>query len=1594
VALTEFLPSSDETAFLAAYHRFVVGAALRLVPWPRRARLLGVKIVVPPGDKSRREWHEGPAWTLPTQKSINAVPLDRDPLHLLRRLHIARFLTTNYDLEIEACFIREGLTKHQVEMPVDEVRDPLAKHWRHSSFDRDHVGHLLSFVARDGRRVNEVVHLHGRAEAHEHIIVTNADYQSHYLTVDDKRAGMDAAVAAAFGGHPILFVGSGMGEDDLLRPLRQFVGEKAPSEGCLAIAIVPAANAKGDRAISCEKLNNLQRYGVYTIHTGDADIGHQLPPANYSGDVPRLWLTRLAMLKETMDKALRSGKPKSRFKVWREVTRHARALFGKTTLATPRAIEKIEVSAHPALDLRRELGIFNATLTLAERIQRNASYWSAEVADAFRYALEGSMQSIIGAFLCARLLRMEADRTAFSNQWLRLPNAEDPLAVARLAIARERADPPPADELETEPIWSRHSLALAPSPNEQPSPEAVYRRFYAGAPSQTFNDLREALSQAHVARCLLASPTGRRIFIFLGNRGYGRGHFFAALSRGKRLGQLRSCLGNTKSQAAWPAIFFNCGLSHEVTSIFDSCAQVMIEAAKEVQDAWQYLHQRTSEDQARSDELKKLERTLLRNDRIGRLSQVLNALGTGGILPPGQRIILGIHGLGVLFDRDGRAKNAQIQRLFDVLLRTDGAPLDLVLVSSEARLPEVFRASTGLAPTRDGKLVDKARRPLRLITNANWSAKTRRDMESRGLLVAPEPLSDASMQIPAGNQKAFAYFLRPTRASIMAISYFPSVALVIAVTALDGIEGTRRTYDPRQFHRGQFHRETAAETRFWVKAVFDSAEPGPEGGTTGSSPKELALQIMASAALKCASPDKPWHEKVFIRDSKGARLKAKPRSRDEPLVRAIDERMRGFFGTTGESRYGFTLLMSTAYQFLVPVAERKNTTGAGSQDPAVAVSRCSDFLLRAQNELDITPRERRVEAVIEITMRTLAALDADPNIELLQPWATLKKAGPSEFFAFQRTVLWQLAVIGQPVNAEVIARSPAVLRFYKTYTETESTTNDQMTPVARKEAQDELWFDAIKGCLELLEHRCLVFFVRPHVFGVPDPSTSYKRGYRYAIHAQLQRYIFRPMHSPFIEYPEVDQFAVTLFAHQANDLPRLTSLARQELHLAVGAMIGHPGASQARFALSSWPALPPADNRNSKERKRILTVRAQLLRAALGILRSVYSIATIARAVNPPSIRGEAVKRPVSGVLEQHCSQVHWMIEQAKRLDAQQKALESEGGTSTYLSRPFYAEEIAWLYNEAGVLSYARGRMLEASSFFQRADHAVGSRIEPSADGAVRTRIALNWALVDIDRGRLDVAEARLQRILRIADEQPVIRRLAAGFLGLVEHIRGRYQAASTHYEVALLDGCYEDQSTRLGLVTLNRTRAASIISRHYGDLMRTLGSRSKAERMLAQSATLAIEGGHEDIRHETRLSMLRLKIRGYMDGQEVHSPNDRHLIHKELDVIEDFALQMGMPRLQCDADLVRAELHQLDGDLTTALAVASRGLTTASANDLRLRKTRFLLRLSELFEQRGRLPECREVLGEAFELARETQYHSAREQGQGIAARISTRSS
>ncbi len=202
--------------------------------------------------------------TIRTQESkperVKSVGVNRksEPLRrLISDLRINRLLTLNYDTEIEEEFRRmfrtsgapsnetvalaaspasdfERLCSSEFEtargLPARvEYSDGTTRSVLSVSMNASNIGELVNFAVQPLQFVGQVFHLHGRFDQPQDMVLTDADYRSTYLKSDEQAQTFDEALSALMSGNDILFVGVGMSEADLLRPLRQFVSQdKSP----------------------------------------------------------------------------------------------------------------------------------------------------------------------------------------------------------------------------------------------------------------------------------------------------------------------------------------------------------------------------------------------------------------------------------------------------------------------------------------------------------------------------------------------------------------------------------------------------------------------------------------------------------------------------------------------------------------------------------------------------------------------------------------------------------------------------------------------------------------------------------------------------------------------------------------------------------------------------------------------------------------------------------------------------------------------------------------------------------------------------------------------------------------------------------------------------------------------------------------------------------------------------------------------------------------------------------------------------------------------------------------------------------------------
>lgn len=150
-----------------------------------------------------------------SQRSRLYGPLLQLPLH--------RFVTTNYDYEIE-----RAISDHRGIDLVAKTHDPfsVARDLR-CSFTQDpqHTDEFAHFLLANVRSATDMVfHCHGRLDAPDSMLLTRDDYDRHYYSATNAE-GQDAghlqvSLHALFRSNSVFMLGFGMSELDLQRILR------------------------------------------------------------------------------------------------------------------------------------------------------------------------------------------------------------------------------------------------------------------------------------------------------------------------------------------------------------------------------------------------------------------------------------------------------------------------------------------------------------------------------------------------------------------------------------------------------------------------------------------------------------------------------------------------------------------------------------------------------------------------------------------------------------------------------------------------------------------------------------------------------------------------------------------------------------------------------------------------------------------------------------------------------------------------------------------------------------------------------------------------------------------------------------------------------------------------------------------------------------------------------------------------------------------------------------------------------------------------------------------------------------------------------
>jgi len=397
----------------------------------------------------------------------------------------------------------------------------------------------------------------------------------------------------------------------------------------------------------------------------------------------------------------------------------------------------------------------------------------------------------------------------------------------------------------------------------------------------------------------------------------------------------------------------------------------------------------------------------------------------------------------------------------------------------------------------------------------------------------------------------------------------------------------------------------------------------------------------------------------------------------------------------------------------------------------------------------------------------------------------------------------------------------------------------------------------------------------------------------------------------------------------------------------------------------------------------------QRIRALYGLLRSGFSIGTVSRLesfqdreIDQPYERFRGWLRGVTNAA------IGWDFILSELLEVKDRKFDDEKAVKTIrraanlidlqgeppedptaleaLARPLYRDEIGWLLNERGLISLVQGQIFDAIPLFKRAltemhHDDLGGFYDPSLHAAVR-RVRLNLALALIDRGHLHLARTMLEDLQLPQDfsshSGSQVSWLAAGYLGLIDHLSGNYPLAEAGY-VAIIKKAQDRDLQRL----------SAIFCKHYADLLRRLGRFDEAREKIGMSISAALHCSQKDVLHLAKISATRIELVDPMGSKNVIGASINTAIH--------FAQTMGLPRIEVEALCLQADVMLRQGDRLLAGSFASRSAAIANRNGLRLNKLLALHYYGKALHERGQLELAQHVLKETQREAERRGYQS-----------------
>jgi len=480
------------------------------------------------------------------------------------------------------------------------------------------------------------------------------------------------------------------------------------------------------------------------------------------------------------------------------------------------------------------------------------------------------------------------------------------------------------------------------------------------------------------------------------------------------------------------------------------------------------------------------------------------------------------------------------------------------------------------------------------------------------------------------------------------------------------------------------------------------------------------------------------------------------------------------------------------------------------------------------------------------------------------------------------------------------------------------------------------------------------------------PRTKKPRERRYTVHLSLQTEIRDRNSIPLSDSILSSAYNMSLFSAQPADC----ALPEAELHDELGQLVD--------WLIGAYK--DPPYERAAQAHDRGAPHVAAALRAGFALIRGLYSTSALLSVD-----RGDRlVSDERDGLLTEHAQRLERLLDAFDAIWREREGLAKPIGPG-----PLYPDELVWLHNERGVVKLAQGDLYEARFSFDEADRINREHVEFHDESHNWRRITLNQIVVDIERGKLQSAEDRMNAIERkirsdkadhirneylderrstrrirvdtkVSHEEILAMALITGYRGLVGHLRGELDAARGYF----------DRAIRV-LQRMDEQRALALFRRHKASLLGDLGEFGD----LHGECRMAIAGA-ESVRQLDIVYAGRL-VRACYPDPDAKAGDKAPALRTALETLE-YATLADMHRLLIEAQARLARAKAETGDYNAALEHVSEALAAASRYGLTLYKISLRTLMGDILIKRGNVESGRALIRSAINGAVRVGYQRA----------------